>query len=56
MGKAFPTRVTAVLLAIATLLVCGLGIANFLQENAYEAPTDGVWWIEAQGLPQAGSS
>ncbi len=49
MGKAFPTRVTAVLLAIATLLVCGLGLANFLQENAYEAPTDGVWWMEAPG-------
>jgi PAS domain S-box-containing protein len=49
MGKAFPTRVTAVLLAIATLLVCGLGIANFMQESSYEAPTDGVVWMEAPG-------
>jgi two-component system NtrC family sensor kinase len=46
MGKALQTRVTAVVLAIVTLLVCALGIANFLQENSYDAPTDGVWWIE----------
>lgn len=49
MGRALQTRATAVLLALATLLVCGLGIANFLQENSYEAPTDGVWWIESTG-------
>lgn len=49
MGKALQTRVTAVVLALVTLLVCGLGIANFLQESSYEAPTDGVWWIESTG-------
>ncbi|AFL88254.1 PAS domain S-box [Terriglobus roseus DSM 18391] len=49
MGKALQTRVTAVVLAIVTLLVCALGIANFLQESSYEAPTDGVWWIEGTG-------
>ena len=47
MGKALQTRATAVILALVTLLVCALGIANFLQESSYEAPTDGVWWIEA---------
>ncbi len=49
MGKALQTRATAVILALVTLLVCGLGVANFLQESAYEAPTDGVWWIESTG-------
>ncbi len=47
MGKSLQTRTTAVGLALLTLLVCGLGIANFLQENSYEAPTDGVWWVES---------
>ncbi len=49
MAKALQTRVTAVALAIVTLLVCGLGIANFLQESSYDAPTDGVWWMESTG-------
>lgn len=53
MGKALQTRAVAILLALVTLLACALGIANFLQENSYEAPTDGVWWIESTG-PQAG--
>ncbi len=47
MGKALQTRTTAVVLALLTLLVCAVGIANFLQENSYEAPTDGVWWLES---------
>ncbi|MGI4979861.1 MAG: ATP-binding protein, partial [Janthinobacterium lividum] len=49
MGKALHTRAVAVVLALVTLLVCALGVANFLQENSYEAPTDGVWWIESTG-------
>jgi len=49
MGKALQTRVTAVVLALVTLLVCALGIANFLQESSYDAPTDGVWWLESDG-------
>ena len=49
MGKALQTRVTAILLALVTLLVCALGTANFLQENSYDAPTDGVWWMESAG-------
>ena len=51
MGKALQTRAIAVALALATLLVCALGVANFMQENAYEAPTDGVWWVEANSHP-----
>ena len=49
MGKALHTRAVAVVLALVTLLVCALGVANFLQENSYEAPTDGVWWVESTG-------
>jgi len=49
MGKALQTRVTAILLALATLLVCALGIANFMQEGTYDSPTDGVWWVESTG-------
>lgn len=47
MGKALQTRATAIALALVTLLACALGVGNFLQENSYEAPTDGVWWIES---------
>ena len=49
MGKALQTRVTAVMLALVTLLVCALGVANFLQEGTYDSPTDGVWWLESTG-------
>ncbi|MGI4757463.1 MAG: ATP-binding protein [Janthinobacterium lividum] len=49
MGRALQTRAIAVVLALVTLLACALGVANFLQENSYEAPTDGVWWIESTG-------
>jgi two-component system NtrC family sensor kinase len=49
MGKALQTRVTAIVLALVTLLVCALGIANFMQESSNEMPTDGVWWIEGSG-------
>ena len=48
MGKVLQTRATAVLLALVTLLVCGLGVGNFLQESFNDAPTDGVWWLETQ--------
>ena len=51
MGKALQTRATAITLALATLLVCALGVANFLQESSYEAPTDGVWWTESTSGP-----
>ncbi len=51
MGKALQTRATAIVLALATLLVCALGVANFMQESSYEAPTDGVWWTESTSGP-----
>jgi PAS domain S-box-containing protein len=38
-----------VLLAIVTLAACGLAAANLVQENTYQAPTDGARWIESRG-------
>jgi PAS domain S-box-containing protein len=49
MREGFQTRIVAVALAVATLGVCLLAGFNFLQESSFETPTDGVWWIEAQG-------
>jgi PAS domain S-box-containing protein len=43
------TRLLAILLAIVTLAAFGLAVANLVQESNYEAPTDGVRWIEATG-------
>jgi two-component system NtrC family sensor kinase len=44
-----PTRLLAVLLGVFTLAACGLAVANLLQENSYDPPTDGVSWIETTG-------
>jgi two-component system, NtrC family, sensor kinase len=49
MRHLFQTRLFAVLLAALTLAAIGLSIGNFLQENSYQAPTDGVSWTETNG-------
>ncbi|GAC1424912.1 MAG: hypothetical protein NVSMB62_21990 [Acidobacteriaceae bacterium] len=49
MKDAFHTRILAVALAIATLGVCVLAGFNLWQESHFDSPTDGVWWVEAQG-------
>jgi two-component system NtrC family sensor kinase len=49
MQRSFQTRITAVLLALftgAAVLCAGF---NLKQENEYQKPTDGVWWVEAPG-------
>ena len=43
------TRLIAILLGVFTLAAVSLGIANFVQENDYVLPTDGVRWTEIQG-------
>jgi len=53
MERSFQTRVTVVLLALLTAAVVVFAILNFNQENNFQTPTDGVWWIEAQGGLQA---
>jgi PAS domain S-box-containing protein len=49
MKNAFQTRVLAVGLALATLAVCVLAGFNLAQENSFDSPTDGIWWVESQG-------
>jgi two-component system, NtrC family, sensor kinase len=49
MGRTFPTRITATLLALftgAAVLCAGFNLA---QENRYQTPTDGVSWVEGPG-------
>ena len=43
------TRLLAVLLALLTLAAMGIGIANLVQEQSYNPPTDGVRWSEVPG-------
>ena len=49
MNRLFQTRLFAVLLAVLTLAAVGLAIGNFVQENGYDTPTDGVSWTEVPG-------
>jgi PAS domain S-box-containing protein len=49
MRNAFQTRILAVALAVATLGVCVLAGFNLSQDLSVESPTDGVFWVEAQG-------
>jgi two-component system, NtrC family, sensor kinase len=49
MKNAAQTRILAVVLALATVAACVLAAMNFNHENGLEVPTDGVWWVEANG-------
>jgi PAS domain S-box-containing protein len=49
MKNAAQTRVLAIVLALATVAACVLAAMNFEHENGLEVPTDGVWWVEANG-------
>ncbi len=49
MKAAFQTRILAIVLAVATLGVCVLAVLNLVQENSFDSPTDGIWWVEAPG-------
>ncbi|HEX4068281.1 MAG TPA: ATP-binding protein [Acidobacteriaceae bacterium] len=49
MSRAFQTRIVAVLLALFTGAAIVCAGFNLVQENSYQIPTDGVWWIEAHG-------
>jgi two-component system, NtrC family, sensor kinase len=53
MERSFQTRVTVVLLALFTAAAAIFATFNFLQENNFQTPIDGVWWIEANGGLQA---
>ena len=49
MKNVFQTRILAIGLALATLAVCVMAALNLQQENSFDSPTDGVWWVEFQG-------
>ena len=49
MKNAAQTRILAIALALATLAACVLAAMNFQRESGFDVPTDGIWWIEAQG-------
>src|SRR5580698_3097729 len=49
MKNAAQTRILAIVLALATVAACVLAAMNFEHENGLDVPTDGVWWVEANG-------
>ncbi len=49
MKNAAQTRILAIILALATVAACVLAAMNFQHENGLDVPTDGVWWVEANG-------
>jgi PAS domain S-box-containing protein len=46
MQRTFQTRIVAVLLALFTGAAIVCAGFNLVQENRYQSPTDGVWWVE----------
>jgi PAS domain S-box-containing protein len=46
MTKDFQNRFTAVLLALVTVAAGTFAWINFQKERAFEAPDDGIWWVE----------
>ncbi|GAC1645760.1 MAG: hypothetical protein NVS9B15_03470 [Acidobacteriaceae bacterium] len=55
MQRDFQVRTTAVLLAILTIAAVCLAYINLQVERAYNAPYDGVWWVERNNALRAES-
>jgi two-component system, NtrC family, sensor kinase len=49
MKNAAQTRILAIVLALATVGACVLAAMNFERETGLDVPTDGIWWVEANG-------
>jgi PAS domain S-box-containing protein len=49
MHRSFKTRLSVVLIGLATVAAIVFASVNFGKENSYEVPTDGVRWTEANG-------
>ncbi|HEX3660583.1 MAG TPA: ATP-binding protein [Acidobacteriaceae bacterium] len=49
MQRTFQTRIVAVLLAFFTVAAVVFACFNLLQEDQYQVPSDGVWWVEGHG-------
>jgi two-component system NtrC family sensor kinase len=53
MERSLQTRFVAIALAVLTLAAVVLAVLNFQQEQHFQAPTDGIWWVEAHGALEA---
>ncbi len=53
MERSAQTRVVAIALALLTVAAVLLAIFNFQQEQRFQSPTDGIWWVESHGVLQA---
>jgi two-component system NtrC family sensor kinase len=49
MKDAAQTRILAIALAVATVVVCVLAAMNFQRESGFDVPTDDIVWVEATG-------
>lgn len=49
MQRPVSIRLAVVLLAVSTLAATILAGFNFVEENHFQQPVDGVWWMEARG-------
>ncbi len=49
MNTQFHNRFSALLLALLTAAAVVFAFINFQKERQYQAPNDGVWWVEHQG-------
>jgi len=49
MLKELQRRTAVLTLALLTVTVCVFAFINFQKEQAFEQPTDGVWWEEVSG-------
>jgi len=49
MKDAAQTRILAIILAVATVIVCVLAAMNFQRESGFDVPTDGMVWVETAG-------
>ncbi len=53
MERPLQTRVIAVALALLTAAAVLFAFFNFEQEQHFQPPTDGIWWVEAHGVLEA---
>lgn len=49
MQRPVSIRLAVVLLAVSTLAATILAGLNFVEENHFQQPVDGVWWLEGRG-------
>ncbi|MEO6829705.1 MAG: GAF domain-containing protein, partial [Acidobacteriaceae bacterium] len=49
MPRNIPFRIAAIVLAVLTLGAIVFASINYAHENAFQLPTDGVWWAEGSG-------